>query len=172
MTDIALSNAEKKRDELRTRMNESSARIQELVTSLEADAHALEGVMNFIKLWHEMAGIAPPADTQPTAVPDTPLAKAPKPKKPKNSDKTEVALAAAELIKEAGRPLGRSMLFDKLIAKGFTIEGKDPQMVLSTMLWRMPNIVTRLDGFGYWPTGIPFEPARYFVDDQPSLGMS
>jgi len=70
---------------------------------------------------------------------------------PANSRKEEVAEAARAIIAEAGKPLSRTDLFAKLIERGMTITGKDPEMVLSTMLWRTKATsgIERLKSGGY-----------------------
>lgn len=81
--------------------------------------------------------------------------------RPKNSPKEEVAEAAREFIRERGVPIMRDDLFDLLTAHGFNIQGKDPRMVLSTMLWRMKDKVVRLKSGGYWLAEVPNEAAGY-----------
>lgn len=45
--------------------------------------------------------------------------------------------------------------------RGLVINGKDPQMVLSTMLWRKRDQVARVNGGGYWLAEVPNEAAGY-----------
>jgi hypothetical protein len=83
-------------------------------------------------------------------------------KKPqRNSKKEEVADAAYEIIRERGEPVSRSDLYKELIARGLRIEGSDPEMVLSTMLWRMKDRVVRLKSGGYWLADEKNEAAGY-----------
>ncbi len=71
----------------------------------------------------------------------------------RNSKKEDVAAAALEIIRERGEPVSRSDLYAALIERGFIIEGTDPEMVLSTMLWRMMKLIVRLKSGGYWERG-------------------
>lgn len=64
-----------------------------------------------------------------------------------------------------GEPIKRDELYDLLIAQGYVIEGKNPQMILSTMLWRVKNSgLIRLNGGGYWIKEQRYEPANYFPE--------
>ncbi|MHC9235977.1 hypothetical protein ACX9MO_10040 [Pseudooceanicola sp. 502str34] len=71
--------------------------------------------------------------------------------RPKNPKKEDVAAATVSIIRERGVPVMRDELFDALSERGIHIYGKNPQMVLSTMLWRQPKVVARLKRGGYWP---------------------
>jgi hypothetical protein len=52
--------------------------------------------------------------------------------------------------------MARDDLFEAVRAQGLLIRGKDPMMVFSTMLWRMPNRFVRLGAkIGYWLTQEP-----------------
>lgn len=80
-----------------------------------------------------------------------------------NSDKREVAAGAYKLVKMRGKPIKRDELYDLLIAQGYVIEGKNPQMILSTMLWRVKDSgLIRLNGGGYWIKDQRYAPADYY----------
>lgn len=82
-----------------------------------------------------------------------------------NSDKKDVADGAYKLVKMRGEPIKRDELYDLLIAQGYVIEGRNPQMVLSTMLWRVKDSgLIRLNGGGYWIKEQRYEPAGYFPE--------
>lgn len=55
----------------------------------------------------------------------------------KNPDKRDVAAQVAAMLMDSDKPLLRREIFQKLLANGIEIRGKDPEMVLSTMLWRV-----------------------------------
>lgn len=85
--------------------------------------------------------------------------------RPKNPPKEEVARAVREEIEKSNRPMPRAELFNLLVERGILLEGKDPAMVLSTMLWRAGdefNIVN-IRGLGYWKKEEPWED-RYHPD--------
>jgi hypothetical protein len=71
-----------------------------------------------------------------------------------------VTLKAVEYIREAERPLSRSEIWEKLKADDIIIYGKNPEMVLSTMLWRTKDLIRSLRGGGYWPVGDPPPPGH------------
>jgi hypothetical protein len=62
----------------------------------------------------------------------------------RNSKKEEVAEAAHAVILANGSPLSRLELYTMLIERGLTIEGADPETVVSTMLWRSKDKIVRL----------------------------
>ena len=72
-----------------------------------------------------------------------------------------VAGYAAEIIVQTGRPMKRTELFNALKARGIHLHGKNPGMVLSTMLWRMRSKIVRLHHYGYWVADQPFPLAGY-----------
>lgn len=85
-----------------------------------------------------------------------------------NSDKREVAARAYKLVKMCGEPIKRDELYDLLVAQGYIIEGKNPQMILSTMLWRVKDSgLTRLKGGGYWIKDQRHEPVNYIPEAKP-----
>lgn len=77
-----------------------------------------------------------------------------------NPAKEAVARMAVEAVLEAGRPLTRAEVYVELQKKGLTLQGKVPIVVLSTMLWRMKEVIPFIKGAGYWPVGHPL-PAAY-----------
>jgi len=131
------------------------------IAKLEADAETIRNrqaqiraeidkLNSFIAIWYEMAGQQPPesAELRVNSV-DTDARRS----RPRNPDRTYVANMAVSIIRDAGRPLSRRELFDQLSQQGISIQGKDPEMVLSTMLWREKNIIQRIPSEGYWPAG-------------------
>ena len=57
--------------------------------------------------------------------------------------------------------MSRDDLFAALTEKGVIIHGKEPPVVLQTMLWRMSDRIIHLKGFGYWSKDQAYEPAAY-----------
>lgn len=168
MSDAALKNAEAKRDALAAQIN---AALQEV----EEWKRELRRVEQFISAWHSFA------EMQATSGAESPIRKYTLVAAPgaftvdakeasmrrsstrarRNSKKEEVAEAAREIIKEADTALSRSELYKKLAERGLVIEGTDPEMVLSTMLWRMRDRVTRVKGGGYWLADVPNAELEY-----------
>lgn len=142
-------------------------------------------VENFISEWHLYAGtgmdsnegmeLNSDVDTSyPQVRPginpeivggDSPPSPLPPPP-PKNPDKAQVGAVAKVLIVEQGRPLTRSELFQRLKGAGINIYGKDPEMVLSTMMWRLKDDFVRLPRHGYWLKVLPYPPAEYLPGDK------
>jgi hypothetical protein len=168
MSDAALKNAEARRDAIAAQINAALQQIEEWRRELRI-------VEDFIRAWHSFA------EMQSASAPGSPIrnyvlvaptgtfavdSKEASTSRSntgtrRNSKKEEVAEAAREIIKMAGDAVSRADLYQKLIERGLTIEGSDPEMVLSTMLWRMRDRVARVKGGGYWLAEIPNEKVGY-----------
>lgn len=153
MSDAALENANARRADAIERLTSLSNEINELVNKHNALRNELTDVEQFIRMWHTMVGIqVPPGMEQrePTK-PDKEQRRI----RPTNPARELVASNCANYIRDVGRPLGRAELLQKLTADDIVINGKDPAMVLSTMLWRSKDVVIRLPKGGYWLAGKP-----------------
>ena len=167
MTDQALENAMRKRDELAAQINKAQQQIEEWRRELtQADA--------FISAWHSFAGIEPEASTVPAFVVRNDVEPPPPKRKARNNSKKEdVAAEVRKLIEAEGRPISRADLYRTLTERGFIIEGADPDMVLSTMLWRAGEAagVKRLDKGGYWLLEADWPDAGYFPNRTAELAQ-
>jgi hypothetical protein len=150
MADAALENAMARRRYLHDRTNEIVQEINGLMEAHSKTRDELMEVEAFIRMYHQMAGTKAPDVEEQKVVEAVGVTKRVRPANPPRED---VAKACVKYIREAGRPLGRHELFETLASNGIEIRGKDPEMVLSTMLWRSKNIIRRLPEGGYWPAG-------------------
>lgn len=66
------------------------------------------------------------------------------------------------ILRERGHPLSRRELHTALAERGLEVKGADPIKALGTMLWRAPDQLVQLEGFGYWPKGEAYHPAGYY----------
>lgn len=179
MADRALANAEKRRDDIAAEINKQNQVLEELRKELSA-------VESFIADWHRFAAdnldsgwVTGPDALKDTSYPQGRIAAkshdgespwattAPALPTPKNPDKAEVGKVAKTIIYESRRPVPRTVLFKALADRGVTIYGKDPEMVLSTMLWRLKDDFVRLPGHGYWIKSLRWPPAKYEPGDSP-----
>jgi hypothetical protein len=166
VTDTALENANKKRDSLAAEINSLTQRADELRRELaKIDA--------WIAQWHDFAD-TPAALGTPDSLPlSRSILEGMEQKKRRaagNPKKEEVAEAARRIIEERGEPISRADLFKALARRGMEIvSGNDPEMVLSTMLWRMQDQIIRLKSGGYWLAERPYEPAGYAPADTERL---
>lgn len=151
MADGAIENALNRR-------SAAIAKVKSLESDLASARSELERVDAFIQQWHEFAE-TPMLDRDPAVVHAVKMYGT-----PRNSKKEEVAAAAYEIIKDYGKPMPRADLYDRLIARGMVLNGSDPQMVLSTMLWRMPSRIKRLKKGGYWLADQPYKREFYSAD--------
>ncbi|WP_340643984.1 hypothetical protein [Phenylobacterium sp.] len=136
-----------------------AAKINKLNQQLKIAQLDYERAAEFISSWEHFAGIAKDkeGDTADSAV--------------ANPSKESVADAAKEVLIEKGEPMYRAPLNAALEEKGIIIRGKDPLVVLSTMLWRMKDVVPFHKGVGYWPANTD-APAGYMFDNEGSLKMA
>jgi hypothetical protein len=162
MTDAALENALARRGATASDLANVVNKINELLDVHNRLKTELEEIDAFIHMWHVMAGIQPPAELEhkKTEAP----AEGGKRIRPKNPAREDVARRCVNYIRHEGRPLSRRELFDMLAADGIEIRGKDPEMVLSTMLWRSKDIIRRLPEGGYWPPDEPSPQERETAD--------
>ncbi|MDH7972529.1 hypothetical protein QH494_10075 [Sphingomonas sp. AR_OL41] len=152
--DTALRNAIARTNELRARIVGAEASISDLTAQVRADSIELRRLARFIASWRSLAGDeAPPTE------------------RPKNPDRRDVADRALQIVRQARRPLARRELFERLAVAGVIINGKDPEMVLGTMLYRDDRIV-RLRGHGYWPREEVYEPAFYIPEHEGVIGAT
>jgi len=119
----------------------------------------LADLQNWLSMWHRLTGTENPTAAE-RIVPNPP----PRARRPKNPDREDVANQALQIIRERGAPQSRKELFDALAMQGTDIHGKDPEMVLSTMLWRSQDKIVRLPSHGYWPKDTPYPKAHYHPD--------
>lgn len=154
MTDTALKNAE-------ARLREAQAKMRKAEQELKLAKEEVAQAKAFISAWHDFAEV--PLPRSPKFVEKESLG-TPTRFRTFNPRKEDVADAAREIIEEKGRPVSRAEMRSALSERGITIHGTDPNMVLSTMLWRMPQKVVRLKKHGYWLTEKPYAPAAYFPE--------
>lgn len=147
MTDKALENAKA----LKMQANQEIARLEAEIRTWRVN---LDRAEQFIDQWNAFASGEAVNPVEGVSAQENKKEPSPvKKKATRNSKKEDVAAAALEIIRERGEPVSRSDLYTALIERGFTIEGTDPEMVLSTMLWRMMKVIVRLKSGGYWPRG-------------------
>ena len=67
-----------------------------------------------------------------------------------------------DVIMEAGKPLTRGQILQRLDAKEVRVGGKyDRSKNMGTILWRLRDDFVNLHGRGYWPRRLPFPEAGY-----------
>lgn len=149
MSAAAKANAMAREGELLAKL----ADLKSKVHSVESELTALRSFLAALDHFERSAapapgliGVARPAET----------------KRPRNNpSRDEVVSMVMEIIEAAGAPIQRQPLFDALVAKGVVIRGKDPTLVLATMLWRSQDKIVKLHGRGYWIASRPYPPASY-----------
>lgn len=172
MADAALEIAKGKMAEITYKIGVAEAQISALRAEIASHAKEWEKLRQFVATWYELAGTQAPADIIKPV--DNSLADGPDGKRtrPKNPDRERVVEMCLQIIQEEGHPMGRRGLFDALVERGVVIQGKDPEMVLSTMLWRSKDRIVRLPNYGYWPAGAPHEDARYWPELEELFGSA
>ena len=173
--DIALKNAETRRDEVLLKIDEIESKIKALEQQLTIFRGARGDIERFIADWHRFAGTAfsePEPESTLSKVPqqETISQEVRRGRVTGNPRKEIVASTAREVIRKADRSLSRAELYQALREQGIVIQGADPEKTLSTMLWRMRNEVVRVRGGGYWLAGIPNESVGYDPATSPAGG--
>ena len=172
MTERALWNAKAARDRL-------AAKISLYEEYLSKRKGELNEVLAWIAKYHEFAG-SPPISGKPEqkdehtkniqglAVPVVEGESEPSERRRAtgNPKKEVVAEEALKIIEEAGEPVPRAELYRRLCEAGVVIEGKDPEQVLSTMLWRTRETtpIVRIPSGGYWLANRAHEPSGYIPE--------
>lgn len=146
MSDDAILNAVSKRAELEARIS----RAEESIRRYKVQAAEIS---RFIKQWEKFSGRSAD-EVQVAKSLQTPqhLRLAEMFGDPaKNPKKEEIAKQVVEILEAAGIPLSRADLFKRLQDRGVTLHGANPEMVLSTMLWRTRDAfnIIRLKSGGY-----------------------
>ena len=159
MEDLALQNASARLAAAQERFSSIVEEIQGLNEVKSRVGDEIAALRAFIDTWYEMAGIPNPMVTEQDEYVSAQRTR------PRNPDRELVADYCVEIVRTMGHPLSRRDLFQALVDRGIVIEGKDPEMVLSTMLWRSKDKIVRLPGHGYWPADMIYNPAGYIVFD-------
>lgn len=146
MPDDAILNALSKRADLEARISKA----EEVVRRSKVQ---IAEITRFIKQWEKFSGRS--ADDMQTAKilqtgPDLISGDA-SGDSSKNPKKEQVASEVIHILEKSGKPLSRTDLFKQLQERGVTINGANPEMVLSTMLWRTRDAfdIIRLKSGGY-----------------------
>lgn len=127
-------------------------------------------LLAWVETWHHLTGTPLP---RATAAEHIEKSEDTKSKRPQNPNRELVAATVADLIRERGHPLSRRELFELLSQRGVIIQGKDPEMVLSTMLWRSRDQIVRLPKFGYWLKHEDYSDAGYWqLDGEELIGVA
>jgi hypothetical protein len=82
-------------------------------------------------------------------------------KAPRGLPRHEVGEFARKFMLEAKHPLTRGDLVQEFKARGIRVGGKDPERNMGTLMWRLRPVFVQLEGFGYWPRDMDYEPANY-----------
>lgn len=130
----------------RLSLEEQHAAIMSRVASLEAGlAEAKNMLVHIDELLLSVARIMGD-EPEAGAAPYEPVRRA-----TGNPKKEVIAQEVRDYLKAGGRPMSRRELFQRLCNDGITLRGTNPEVVLSTMLWRAGNMfgIERLNSGGY-----------------------
>ena len=150
MTDTAIKKALARRETLTHTLDTYEQRVKTARSELEE-------VNRFISAWMDFAS----DDEKREVGAEMQAVIAASQKQPANPPKEKVASEVAGIIRNQRRPLSRTELYHALEHQGVHIHGKNPEMVLSTMLWRSQDKIVRLVPHGYWVADEAYPPAGY-----------
>lgn len=162
MGDAALDNAHSRRGALAAQINVQQQRLEELRRELQL-------VDEFIARWHTFAVLAADEPLIRSEVSVDNSSENEKRRRPVNPSRESVGNVVEALLKEWGRPASRRRLFDELPNHDIHLQGRDPEMVFSTMLWRMQDRFERVPKRGYWLKGVPVPDNSDVPDDLADL---
>lgn len=172
MDDVSALNPAQLRDQIVERLRAIEAQMESLHRERDVLRSDLTVTDQFLAVWRRTNNVqGPPQRTETAIFPirsDMPVP----PRKPKNPPRDFVVTKALEIIQERGEPVPRSELYAALRARGVEVFGKDPVMVLSTMLWRSDDRIVRLKDHGYWPKDEAYRPASYYPDLDGVIGVA
>lgn len=172
MDDLQPQNPAELRRALVKRLGDLEEQLVALSRERDAVRSDLAVTDQFLAVWNRTHNVHGP---HPDIKPSTYLidSNVPLPiKKPKNPPREMVVNAAVQVIEHHDRPVTRSEMYEALRTCGIEIYGKDPVMVLSTMLWRSQDRIVRLGSMGYWIKNRPYEPAHYIPEADHLLGIA
>lgn len=151
----------RRRDEAQYRLQAVSKTADEIRATIQSMDELLLSLQEFV---HREADESQKSPVQAVLEHVSDSSPAPRKRATGNSKKEDVAKASRLFIEQANRPLARSELFPLLVEQGFRIAGTNPEMVLSTMLWRAGEKagVVRLRSGGYWLIEQDWPEARYY----------
>ncbi|WOJ88876.1 hypothetical protein RZS28_13805 [Methylocapsa polymorpha] len=164
MTDPAITNALAQRKHLEEKLAECEARAKRVRAQLS-------DINKFISQWEKLSG--QPAFNSVTTVDKGNLSQnntdSGLSSRLRNPKKEKVATLVREILEERGRPMMRADLYKALQSRGIQIYGNDPEMVLSTMLWRVGEEfkIGRLKSGGYWLSDRAAPEVQTEIDTRP-----
>lgn len=126
----------------------------------ELKAEILE-IDKFLELWKRFSRTEPeqlslgagPAELPPAAVNGAG-------QKTKLS-RDELAVRIREVLVKHGQPLTRGKLVKTLTDNNIAIGGTVPSRNLGTIMWRLKDQFTNIEGYGYWPKDLRCEEVGY-----------
>lgn len=124
----------------------------------------LEEIDGFLELWKRYAGTEPEQtlDQQSGAPQETGPTNGTTPKAPRTDLRIEeMAPIIREALLKHGRPMTRGKLVPALASKGVLIGGVKPARNMGTIMWRLRDLFTNIEGQGYWPKGEPCQVVGY-----------
>lgn len=152
VSDIAFENAERQKNLLLERL----AEIEKEIVRIREE---LEKTEKFLAEWEMYAAVQwhPKPDESGSRVVFVSHSHSSETKH-KNPPREEVGNVVESMLDEFHQPLTRVRILSELDQRNMPINGVDPAMVLSTMMWRMKNRFRRIPGKGYWYADRPYPP--------------
>tara|TARA_R110002167_G_scaffold59894_2_gene169648 strand:- start:848 stop:1357 length:510 start_codon:yes stop_codon:yes gene_type:complete len=121
----------------------------------------IEEIDKFLELWRRYAGTEPEQDTpeSPPSVGDSGEAVQSHLRAlPRDEERANVIRTS---ILKRGRPLARGEIAEGLEEDGYKVTGADPSKNIGTIMWRLRDHFTNIEGYGYWPSDVPYRQAGF-----------
>ena len=72
-----------------------------------------------------------------------------------------VAREVRDIIVSHGAPMTRTPIVRSLEDRGLRVTGAKAATNIGTIMWRLRHLFVNIEGFGYWPRDLPYQPAGY-----------
>jgi hypothetical protein len=148
--DSAVSNALKRREEIREELSEIE-RFLKLYDKFKEPSARSQGVL-------ELRGVRVESPSEQNEESSPPV-----PRRGWTREMLRPHLRS--VILAAGRPLTRSGLLKALDEREIHVGGTNRSKNMGTIMWRLSNDFVSLEGFGYWPRDTAYPPASYDPED-------
>ena len=134
------------------------AALKRRIAEIEAELSRIDVFLDMYREFGGDAGQSEFAEASPREQPTLVEAEGPT---SRGLRRTEAGPLIRRILVGNGVPMQRGALLQALMENGTPIGGSDPSNNLGTMMWRMKDQFVNIEGHGYWPSDLAFEPASY-----------
>ena len=131
----------------------------------------IEKIEDFLEVYRELTGTEPVRSEVKAPVSPARVVRSYGRKRKRGTVKpSDLAPMVGRILVEHGAPMTRSELLAALAERDVVLAGEDKAKYLGTILWRMREAFVNLEGHGYWPRELAYDPAGYRPDIDEAIG--